>query len=457
MAAPTVRAVGAIASGVGAISPGLPAGTAAGDLLVMVLETNWNQAITVSGWTACPSSPQAHATNIGIEATRLSMFYKIAAGGDATTTSDSGDHQHGCIIGITAGTFDATTPFNANAGNVTTTRAAVVIPGVTTSVADCLILAVTCTGVDSAGTTLYSSWTNANLTGITERVDSGVTDGSGGRIGACTGVKATAGATGNTTVTMPDEPKYTAQICLAIAPASATEHFGASSLTATLTATTTGTRTTFGVVSLAETVGVTTVGMLEAFGASSSALTFAATTVGRLTAFSSSSLVVTLTATTAGARTQFGASSLAVTFSGTTAGTRTTFGVTTLAETLGVTTAGTLGAFGASSATTTFGATTAGTRTTFGATSLAETLTITTAGSTTVIHSGATSLLIVLSKNTQGTRTTFGVASLTITLLANTQFQYPDLSVSIPALEAWARRKSPGPEPTPFASPAMWN
>jgi hypothetical protein len=194
---PIVRGVGTVAANAAAISPGLPTGTAAGDLLIMLVETN-NQAVTVAGWTEAPSSPQSDAT----DATRLTVFYKIAAGGDATTTSDSGDHQVGRILGIKAGTFDPVTPFNTSAGTTDTTSDTTgSTPTVTTTRDNCMIVACVCTGRDATGTAEFSSWTNANLVDIQERIDNTNTAGLGGGIGCATGIKLAKGATGTVDVT----------------------------------------------------------------------------------------------------------------------------------------------------------------------------------------------------------------------------------------------------------------
>lgn len=214
MAAPTIRAVGTVASSAGAIAPGLPSGTAAGDLLVMFLETA-NEAITVSGWTELPTdSPQSD----GVLGTRLTVFYKIAAGSDATTTSDSGDHQIGRIIGITAGTFDTGSPINTSAGGVRTPAdTTATIPGGTTTVADCLVLAASSHNLDQAGGAFTTaSWANAALTSVTERINNSTQAGNGGGIGVASGVKATAGAIGDTTVTVASS--IGGMISLAIAP-----------------------------------------------------------------------------------------------------------------------------------------------------------------------------------------------------------------------------------------------
>lgn len=219
MALPTIRAVGAAASGIGAISPGLPAGNAAGDLLVMALETG-KQAITVSGWTQAPDSPQEQgAAPPG--GSRLTIFYKIAVGSDATTTSDAGNHQLGQIVGITAGTFDAAAPFNVTAGGNQTATASVSIPGDTTTVDDCLILAF-CTGdnPDTDTTTQFASWANTDLANVTEQMDVTTSQGNGGALGMASGEKATAGAYGATTATATN-PADRGCISLAIAPASA--------------------------------------------------------------------------------------------------------------------------------------------------------------------------------------------------------------------------------------------
>jgi hypothetical protein len=216
MALPVIRAVGAVAAGTGAISPGLPAGTVAGDLLIMMLETG-AEAITVTDWLSAPSSPQETGN------TRLTILYKISVdGADATTTSDSGDHQIGRIIGIQTGTFNAASPFNTSNGNVQTpATTSVSIDGATTSVADCLILAFTTNDVVSFGDVeQYSSWANVALANVAELIDNRTTAGNDGQIGAASGEKATAGAYGATTATAVTSAVH-ACISLAIAPAAA--------------------------------------------------------------------------------------------------------------------------------------------------------------------------------------------------------------------------------------------
>lgn len=193
-----IRAVGAVAYGVGAIAPGLPAGTAADDILVMFLET-YDQAITVSGWTQAGNSPQSLTTD-----TRLTVFWKRAVGGDATTTSDSGNHQIGRIIGFTGCTTTGN-PFNVTAGGTgdgADNQGS--IPGAVTDVTDTMVIAACCSGYDmgSDGTAFFSSWTNANLGSLTEQIDNFTTANNGGAIGVATGTWATTGDYGATTVSL---------------------------------------------------------------------------------------------------------------------------------------------------------------------------------------------------------------------------------------------------------------
>jgi hypothetical protein len=67
------------------------------------------------------------------------------------------------------------------------------------------------------GTTNFSAWTNANLTSLTERTDNTVDNGNGGGLGIATGVKATAGAYGNTAVTLASSA-YKGMMSIAIKP-----------------------------------------------------------------------------------------------------------------------------------------------------------------------------------------------------------------------------------------------
>ncbi|MEK7488154.1 MAG: hypothetical protein AAB598_02425, partial [Patescibacteria group bacterium] len=202
-AAPTVVNVGAVANGINAITPDMPAGVQTNDILLLFIETS-DQAITVSGgtetWTQIANSPVTGATG-----TRLTAFWARASQYNPTspTTADSGNHQLARMIAF-RGAIQTGNPWDVIATDVeNTSDTSVSFPSVTTAVADTLIvMALAGDGPDGNSTANFSGWTNASLTGLTEHIDNRVASGDGGLIGAASGIKAAAGVTGATTVTL---------------------------------------------------------------------------------------------------------------------------------------------------------------------------------------------------------------------------------------------------------------
>jgi len=206
-AIPTFVAAGAVSSGTGAISPALPTGRATNDILLLFVETA-NQAVSISNqnggtWAAVTGSPQGTGTAGGTSATRLTVFWSRYNGTQgAPTVSDSGNHQLARMIAIREAVSSGD-PWNVTAGGVdATSDTSASIPGATTTVANTLVVVATAGSLpDASGTAQFSAWTNANLTSLTERTDNSVNSGNGGSLGIATGVKATAGAYGNTAAT----------------------------------------------------------------------------------------------------------------------------------------------------------------------------------------------------------------------------------------------------------------
>lgn len=220
-AAPTFVAAGAVASGVGTIAPAIPAGVLANDILLLFVESA-NQTIsltTANGFAEVTTSPQGTGTAAGTAATRLAVYWKRATGSDsAPTVADSGDHQVGRIIAI-RGCKTSGDPWNVTpAGDVAATAStSVTIPGVTTSVNNCMIVVAVSNATDTT-TAQTSAWTNSNLSSLTERIDSNATAGNGGGFGVATGILATAGATGSTTATLATS-SVQGRMCIALEPA----------------------------------------------------------------------------------------------------------------------------------------------------------------------------------------------------------------------------------------------
>lgn len=198
MTVPAFVASGVEASGVGDITPALPAGWAAGHLLLLAVETA-NQAVSApAGWTETTNSPQSTGTAGGTSATRLHVFQRIAQSGDtAPTVADSGDHQVAWITAFSG--IDATTPVLHSAGSVLSSAGQTgTATGFTTTVADCLIVMIG-THAEDLNDDAACAVANANLTSVTLRKTFNSTAGNGGCMVVATGVRAAAGAIGSTT------------------------------------------------------------------------------------------------------------------------------------------------------------------------------------------------------------------------------------------------------------------
>ena len=209
---PTVAAIGDVAGGAGDISPTLPAGNTANRILICLAETDANQSVDPAqdmpaGWAHVTGSPVTNATGPAAQQLTLNVLWKRADGEEAdpvVITETSGDRAHtvarilgvdGCIT--TGNPWDIVDDATADS---TTTHS---IPGGTTTVAQCLILAILGNTRNVNSTTNLSDWANGDLVNVTERIDNTILvgTGNGGGFGAASGEKATAGAFGATTVT----------------------------------------------------------------------------------------------------------------------------------------------------------------------------------------------------------------------------------------------------------------
>lgn len=189
---PTFKAVGALASGTGNITPALPT-FSVGDRLLLFVESA-NQAVTApSGWTEVSNSPQGTGTAGGTAATRLSVFTKVAVSGEsAPTVTDPGDHAAAYIASFDPADIHVTSGDVAATASTTAT-----FPALTTTSDNALIIAAVATATD-VGTPRASAWTN----GFTERGDAATTQGNGGGIAFATKEQATAGSVGSTQATL---------------------------------------------------------------------------------------------------------------------------------------------------------------------------------------------------------------------------------------------------------------
>ena len=200
------------------ISPAIPSGTAAGDILLLVVETNHATVANPdsSVWTELSVSPWS--STAGTNPTRISAFWRVAISSTpAPTVVFSADHVFGVIAGFRG--VDTLNPIHQiatydAAGN----PASYTAPSVTTTVPNTLIVNIATSGRDQTSTALFQTPTNANLDDLQVRYHQGLATGDGGCIWIATGEKATAGSTGTTTGTLAVGGNTQIAITVALSP-----------------------------------------------------------------------------------------------------------------------------------------------------------------------------------------------------------------------------------------------
>lgn len=202
-APPAYQAAGTAVGNTGSVSPAWPT-HATGDIALLFVESAGGEPVTLStaaGFVQVSNSPQA--TGAGTAGTQIAVFWARATSNamSAPTVADPGNHVYAQIITY-RGVVASGDPWDVSTGGVKATAStSVAVAGVTTTLPDTLVVQVVSRDLDS-NTAAFSSQTNASLTGIAERSDAGTTQGNGGGFAVWDGVKATAGATGNTSATV---------------------------------------------------------------------------------------------------------------------------------------------------------------------------------------------------------------------------------------------------------------
>lgn len=200
MAAPFYVTKTAFASGTNALTVAALSGAQNGDVVLLFVESANETIATPTNYTQVTNSPQSTGTAAAAGGVRLAVFYRVLTGADASTTvADSGNHTT-AIKMLYRGVNNAS-PINVTAGSVQASAATNwTAPAVTTTDADCLVVIALANDRDLASTTNITSFTNANLTSLTERHDETIAGGVGGGLAVADGTKATAGSTGTTAI-----------------------------------------------------------------------------------------------------------------------------------------------------------------------------------------------------------------------------------------------------------------
>lgn len=198
-AAPAFRVLGTGSSGAGAVTPGLPTGTALNDILLMLVQSS-NETIStptnsVGGTWAEVTTQVGVGTAATAGSVRLGCYWMRAPGDSTTigtvTVADTGNHTMAIIAGYT-GCLTSGNPWNTTSvmSAVTTSTVngntnSVLTPDITTTVGNCMILMILAHAIDLSSsnqcnfTTLGLGHLDASP-GITKRVDSAITQGTGG-------------------------------------------------------------------------------------------------------------------------------------------------------------------------------------------------------------------------------------------------------------------------------------
>ena len=290
MAAPIHVGTGTVVAGT-SVSASWPSGHAVGDIGFLTVAKNLSGTMsTPSGWTLLFSDTASNS----IGSVRGQVFWKLAA---STSEPDVALTDANNIIGcITAyRNVDPTTPVGTPTDNSGTSGTSLSIPAVTTTFSDSLIFVFAASERDAAGAH-FTSVTNANLTGITIHANDGTTTGNGSGVMVASGVKATAGSTGSTTVVnTTSSDRVVMQVVVNPAPTSGISGTTSGALSATGTLVGTGALVGTSAGVLTATGSLTSLGQLV--GTSTAVLSTNTTLTGAGQLAGSSASVLTVTGT----------------------------------------------------------------------------------------------------------------------------------------------------------------
>lgn len=173
-----------------------------GLLIVTVAGTDANPALdTANGFAAVANSPQA-ATGV-----KLGAFWcrATSASMSAPVVADAGDHVLAQML-VLRGCKPTGDPYTLTGGGIeNTSDTSAAIPGITTTAAEQLILAIGADGIDAGGGTT-GIWGSISNTGLTRLIELGEARTNIGALGSgclvAVGRKAAAGATGDINSTL---------------------------------------------------------------------------------------------------------------------------------------------------------------------------------------------------------------------------------------------------------------
>lgn len=219
---PTWKAGGqvVIATSAQSLTPVWPAHQAGdiGFLILSGLGVNNYTLSTPSGFVEVTGSPQKDATVS--TSSRLQVWWcraSSSAMAPPVIADAASDDAKVAAIVVIRGAAASGNPWDVTAGDAPAAAGtAITFPGVTTTVANTLIMNILAHRVDSDAAQV-SGWANADLTGLTEHFDYDSITSLGYGIAIATGVKAAAGAVSGTTATLATSATQ-ARLTIAVKP-----------------------------------------------------------------------------------------------------------------------------------------------------------------------------------------------------------------------------------------------
>jgi hypothetical protein len=203
LAVPTYVGVTAHAAATGAVSVDFTSvAPQSGDLLLILAESANQTGLSLSSpWAEVASSPVGSGTAGAVGSTGLQVWWKISNGTETSVSvGDAGDHT--VAVGAVYRGVNTTTPFDVQTNGSLAAADPQTLDSVTTTVANTLIVYCIGNGRDASSSASIAGQTNANLGSLTKRFDQTSTVGAGGGVGIIDGTKATAGATGTTSLNL---------------------------------------------------------------------------------------------------------------------------------------------------------------------------------------------------------------------------------------------------------------
>src|SRR5687768_1822358 len=194
------RAKGTWAAGAGAVSPGLPSGIQNNDILLLFVNTANQPISTPTGWTQIGTN-QTIGTGGAAGGSSLQVYYRRVVGGESAPSVSAANYIT-AIICAYSGVLNSGTPHEAvTQGNTTPAGTSITMSGGTTAGANRQVINAAGRDIDANSSNGTTAQSNTNLTSLAIRHTQTVNTGTGGGLHIGDGVKASAGAIGNTVIT----------------------------------------------------------------------------------------------------------------------------------------------------------------------------------------------------------------------------------------------------------------